>query len=78
MIGMVDEQLVDAVILGGVVKTEHLEIAMYEGLITKAEAMGADDVVALLQENLEQEQRTLELAEKQAQQVSQKLASPTA
>lgn len=75
MIEMVDDALVDAVVLGGVVKTEHLEIAMYEGLITKAEAMGQDDIVALLQENLEQEQRTLQLAEQHAEQLSQRLAT---
>src|SRR5215211_9150914 len=75
MIGMVDGPLVDAVILGGAAKTEHLEIAMYEGLITKAEAMGEEDVVALLQENLEQEQRVLREAEQMSQQVSQQLVS---
>jgi len=52
-------QLVDGVLAGGATHVEHYEIATYEGLITNAEAMGADDVVALLQENLEQEQHTL-------------------
>ena len=37
---MVDESLNDHVIMGGVTETEHHEIAVYEGLITKAEAMG--------------------------------------
>jgi ferritin-like metal-binding protein YciE len=32
--------------------TEHLAIAMYEGLIMKAEASGADDIVALLSREL--------------------------
>ena len=60
LIKMTDEHLVDAVILGGAADTEHHEISVYEGLITKAEAMGEQDIVALLQENLEQEQHTLE------------------
>jgi ferritin-like metal-binding protein YciE len=55
-----DERLVDAVILAGAAETEHHEIAVYEGLITHAEAMDEQDVVALLTENLEQEQHTLE------------------
>lgn len=74
MIGMVDPPLVDAVILGGAAKTEHLEIAMYRGLITKAEAMGADDVVALLQENLEQEEHTAQEVERAARELAPQLA----
>src|ERR1041385_4232175 len=58
LIKKTDEHLVDAVILGGAAETEHHEIAVYEGLITKAEAKREQDVVALLQENLEQEQHT--------------------
>jgi hypothetical protein len=58
----------------GVCETEHHEIAVYEGLITKAEAMGEQDVVALLQENLENEAATL----KEAQQMGRQLAQRTA
>ena len=78
MLGKVDEGLADIVLAGGAAHTEHHEIAMYEGLITVANAVGAEDVVPLLQENLEQEQKTLQLAEQQAQQLSQQLASQTA
>lgn len=78
MMEKVDEELVDAVLLGAAAKTEHVEIAMYEGLITKAEAMGADDVVALLQENLEQEQHTLEEVKRASQELSTELAAGTA
>jgi ferritin-like metal-binding protein YciE len=70
LIKMTDEHLVDAVILGGAADTEHHEISVYEGLITKAEAMGEEDVVALLQENLEQEQHTLEEVKKGSRQVA--------
>jgi ferritin-like metal-binding protein YciE len=74
MIKQVDDELVDSVILGGVIETEHHEIAVYDGLIIKAEAMGDDDVVALLQENLEQEEATLDKAVKAAEQTSKQLA----
>jgi ferritin-like metal-binding protein YciE len=56
---MVADELNDAVILAGAAETEHHEIAVYENLIVHANAMGHEDVVALLQENLEQEQHTL-------------------
>jgi len=74
MLGRVDDSLADAVLAGGAAETEHHEIAMYEGLITMAEAMAAEDVVPLLQENLEQEQRTLREIESASQRLSQELA----
>jgi ferritin-like metal-binding protein YciE len=43
-----------------------------------AEAMGADDVVSLLQENLDQEQRTLSEIESATQRLSQQLAQASA
>lgn len=43
---MTDVHLVDAVILGGAADTDHHEISSTRALITKAEAMGAEDVVA--------------------------------
>ena len=71
---MVDDTLNDHVIVGGVTETEHHEIAVYEGLIAKAEAMGEQDVVALLQENLENEQATLQKAQQLSQQLAQQVA----
>ncbi|HKN94235.1 MAG TPA: ferritin-like domain-containing protein [Thermoleophilaceae bacterium] len=65
-----DDSMVDAVILSGAAETEHHEIAVYEGLITEAQAMGKQDVVQLLQKNLEQEQHTLE----EVKQATEKLA----
>ena len=73
LIKEVDEALVDSVILGGVIETEHHEIAVYDGLIIKAEQMDDDDVVALLQENLEQEEATLDNAVKAAEQSAKQL-----
>jgi ferritin-like metal-binding protein YciE len=72
MISQVSDDLVDSVILSGVIETEHHEIAVYDGLIIKAEAMGEDDVVALLTENLEQEDAALNKAIRAAEQLAQK------
>jgi ferritin-like metal-binding protein YciE len=73
LIKQVDDALVDSVILGAVIKTEHLEVAVYDGLIIKAEQLDDDDIVALLQENLEQEEATLDKAVKAAEQSAQVL-----
>jgi ferritin-like metal-binding protein YciE len=54
-----DDAIVDSVLLTGAAETEHHEIAVYEGLIINARAMGREDVVRLLQQNLEQEEHTL-------------------
>jgi ferritin-like metal-binding protein YciE len=78
MMAKVDEDLIDAVLLAAAAKTEHVEIAMYEGLITKAEAMGADDIVSLLEENLEQERHTLEEVKQASEKLSKELAAQAA
>jgi ferritin-like metal-binding protein YciE len=74
----VDDSLVDAVILDGVIETEHHEIAVYDGLIIKAEQMGDDDVIALLNENIEQEEATLKKAVAAAEQFAKKTVQQTA
>ena len=71
---MVDDSLNDAVIVFGACETEHHEIAVYEGLITNAIAIGEQDVVPLLQENLGQEEATLTQARQLAQQLAQRTA----
>jgi ferritin-like metal-binding protein YciE len=73
MIKEADESLVDAVILSGVIETEHHEIAVYDGLIIQAEQMDDEDVVALLHENLEQEEAVLDKAVKAAEQSAKEL-----
>jgi ferritin-like metal-binding protein YciE len=55
-----DDAIVDTVILEGAAETEHHEIAVYEGLITNARALGREDAVTPLRANLEQEQHTLQ------------------
>jgi len=73
MLENVDDSLVDAVILTGVIETEHYEIAVYDGLIIKAEQMGDDDVIAMLNENIEQEEAELKKAISASEQFAKKL-----
>ena len=57
-----DDALVDAIVLVAATESEHYEIAVYETLVTNAEARGASEVAALLRQNLEQEKHALEVA----------------
>ena len=54
------QDVLDSFLTGAGARTEHYEIAAYEGLVTMAEAMGETEVVDLLTQNLEQEKATLE------------------
>jgi ferritin-like metal-binding protein YciE len=74
MVDQVDDDLVDLVILDGLIETEHYEIGVYEGLIITAETSGEEDLVPLFQENLEEEQQTLVEAVKAAEQLSYQLS----
>jgi ferritin-like metal-binding protein YciE len=78
MIKQTDTRLVDAVLLSGAAETEHHEISVYEGLITHAKAMGQDDVVGLLEENLEQETHTLDEVKKATKQLASETAAQAA
>ena len=53
------QEVLDAFLTGAGARTEHYEIAAYEGLVTMAEAMGEDEVAQLLNENLGQEKQAL-------------------
>ena len=46
--------------LGGAAKTEHYEIASYQGLVDQAVLMGQQQCAQLLQQNLEQEKAMAE------------------
>jgi len=46
--------------LRGAAEAEHHEISVYQTLVTNANARGADEVARLPQQNLDQEQTTLE------------------
>jgi ferritin-like metal-binding protein YciE len=73
---MVDDALNDHVIISGVCETEHHEIAVYEGLIANAQAMGQQEVVTLLEQNLENEQATLQKAQQEGRRLAQNAAQP--
>ena len=73
-----DDSVVDSVVLSAAAETEHHEIAVYEGLITHAEAMGNDQVVRLLSQNLEQEQHTLEEVKSATREVARESVGTTA
>src|SRR5919199_1844862 len=63
-------QLRDIFDTGAAAKTEYLEIAAYESMITTAESLGEHEIVSLLEENLDQEKDAL----KDVKKVSEKLA----
>jgi len=57
-------ELVDLVDLGAAARTEHYEIAAYEGLMRMARALGETAAVAPLEQNLKDEKMTLREIEK--------------
>jgi ferritin-like metal-binding protein YciE len=69
MVKKTDDSFVDSVILMGAGEVESHEIAVYEGLIISADAMGRGDVVDLLERNLAQEKQALAKGTAQLRQV---------
>jgi ferritin-like metal-binding protein YciE len=59
MIGEVSDDLIDIVDAGAAARTEHYEIAAYNGLIEMARALGETEAVGLLEENLKEEKEAL-------------------
>jgi len=70
-----DDSIVDAMLLQGAVETEHHEIAVYENLIINARAMGNEQAVRLLEENLQIEQHTLEEVKRAEERLAASLAT---
>ena len=70
--------VLNAFLTGAGARTEHYEIAAYEGLITMAEAMGEDEVARLLNENLAQEQNALRKIQTIGKRLAQQGAAATA
>jgi ferritin-like metal-binding protein YciE len=60
---------------GAAAKTEHLEIAAYEGLITTAESLGEDEIASLLDENLDEEKSALKKVEKASDEITKEAAT---
>jgi ferritin-like metal-binding protein YciE len=53
----------DSFLTGAAARTEHYEIAVYSGLVSKARALGEREAVQLLQENLKEEKEALKKVE---------------
>ena len=70
LLGQSSPTLVDSIDLGAAARTENYEIAAYEGLRRMAKALGEDDAVTLLDENLAQEKEALRAVEKISTRVS--------
>ena len=64
------QEVLDAFLTGAGARTEHYEIAAYEGLVTMADAMGEDEVAKLPSKNLEEEKTAL----KKMQTIGKRLA----
>jgi ferritin-like metal-binding protein YciE len=69
------DQLRDVFNAGAAAKTEHLEIAAYEGMIETAEAIGEDEIVSLLEENLDEEESALKKVEKATKEITAEAAA---
>jgi ferritin-like metal-binding protein YciE len=53
----------DCAINAAIVRVEHFEMGTYRGMVTGAQQMGRDEVVDLLQQNLNQEEETAQIAQ---------------
>jgi ferritin-like metal-binding protein YciE len=69
--------LVDLVDLGAAARTENYEIAAYEGLRRMAKALGEEDAVELLDQNLTEEKEALRQVEKIATRLSKERSRAT-
>jgi ferritin-like metal-binding protein YciE len=73
MTSEVSESLIDLVDAGAAARTEHYEIAAYNGLIEMARALGESEAVSLLEENLKEEREAL----REVESVAKKLRDET-
>jgi ferritin-like metal-binding protein YciE len=71
-------EVLDQFLTGAGARTEHYEIAAYEGLVTAAEAMGESDVASLLSENLAEERKALETVKKISKRLARQRAKEAA
>lgn len=60
MIKRSGRKVIDQVVLSAALGNEHYEMSVYQALLVPVQAMGASDVAALLQFNLDQEVHTSE------------------
>ena len=64
MVKDASSDLIDMVDVGAAARTEHYEIAAYQGLIAQARSLGEREIVGLLETNLRDEKETLREVEK--------------
>ncbi len=73
-VGEVSPDMVDLFAASAAARTEHYEIAAYEGLVTMAKAMGESDAARLLEENLKQDKTMLRETNGASRRLSRKAA----
>jgi ferritin-like metal-binding protein YciE len=76
--GEVSPDLLEAVVAGSAVRTEHYEIAAYNALIAKARAMGEKEAADLLEQNLQDDKETARQVESIARRLAKEEAATTA
>jgi ferritin-like metal-binding protein YciE len=77
MVEETSDDLIDIVDLGAAARTENYEIAAYETLRRMAKALGEEEAVVLLDENLKQEKEALQIVERIATRVSKEMVAAT-
>ena len=78
MVEETSDDLIDIVDLGAAARTENYEIAAYETLRRMAKALGEEEAVGLLDENLKEEKEALQIVERIATRVSKDTAAQMA
>ena len=68
------EEILNLFATGAALKSEHYEISSYRSLITLAGQLGLADAAGLLQQNLEEEEKTAKLVEGMAQDLGSKVS----
>jgi ferritin-like metal-binding protein YciE len=74
LISEASRDLIDLVDAGAAARTEHYEIAAYDGLIAKARSLGERAAVELLEQNLREEKEALREVERAARRLSKEQA----
>jgi ferritin-like metal-binding protein YciE len=62
-----EDEILDVFAAGASMKVEHYEISSYEGLISMAQQLGLEEAAKALEENLEEERKTLQRLQEVAQ-----------
>jgi len=63
------DELKDLFNAGAAAKTEHLEIAAYESMISSAQSLGEQEIASLLEQNRDDERAALEKVEKASKEI---------